>query len=276
MGGGAQAFKCFAITTGAESISFDELDVAAGYTVTVNWGDGNSTDLTGEGTNVAHEYAGAGTWYITMSNPTAITRLNCDDAKFGCVAGEIGSLTSLTYLFMKNLANVTVGAGEIGSLTSLTYLNLYALANVTVGEGEIGSLTSLTSMRLYNLANVTIGAGEIGSLTSLTYLFMYDLANCTLQTSYPAKLTSITYQNSLTQANVDDVLFGVYTAALTRTGTNGTVTVSTSNAAPSGVYQAAAACPVDGDTPGKEAAHELTNDGCDAIANHWATVTITA
>jgi len=292
----------FTVTTaGAESITFDELDVAVGESLTVWWGDGNSDVLTGEGTNVSHAYAGAGTWTVRISNPTIITRLNCDDSKFGCEAGfigsltaltslslnslanvtvgsgEIGSLTALTYLYLYNLANVTVGSGEIGGLTSLTSLSLLTIPNVTVGSGEIGSLTSLTSLRLSNLANVTVGSGEIGSLTSLTYLRLNSLANCALQTSYPTALTTITYQNSLSQANVDDVLFGIYTMTVTpRTGSNGTVDVAGTNAAPSGIFQAAAACPVDGSTPGKEVAHELLNDGCGVGFNAWATVTTTA
>jgi len=83
--------------------------------------------------------------------------------------------------------------------------------------------------------------------------------------------------NALTQAQVNAVLWGMYQASVApRTGVAGTINVAGSNAAPSGVYQAAAACPVDVATPGKEVAWELLNDTCDAFANHWATVTISA
>ena len=270
-------FDATCTTTGAQTLTLANLDVAAGQSVTVTWGDGNS-DVLGAGVhaNVTHAYAGAGTWNITVSNHTAVIKLKVDDAKFGCAAGEIGLLTGLISLYLLDLPNVTVGAGEIGALTSLKYLYLTNGTNVTTGAGEIGGLTSLIYLYIRNLPNVTVGAGEIGALTSLTYLYINNLANCALQTSMPPALTSLTYQNSLTQANVDDLLFVIYTAALTRTGVNGTVNVSATNAAPSGVYQAAAACPVDAATPGKEVAHELTNDGCGAIANHWATVTFTA
>jgi hypothetical protein len=81
---------------------------------------------------------------------------------------------------------------------------------------------------------------------------------------------------SLAQAAVDDILYGMYQAsAAPRTGTGGTINVGGSNAAPSGTYQAAAACPVDAATPGKEVAWELLNDTCGAFANHWTTVTFT-
>ena len=84
--------------------------------------------------------------------------------------------------------------------------------------------------------------------------------------------------NSLTQAQVDEVLYGLYQATTARTVSGGTLNIGGTNAAPSGVFQAAAACPVDDATPGKEVCHELLNDGCDAIAagETWGTVTFTA
>jgi hypothetical protein len=69
----------------------------------------------------------------------------------------------------------------------------------------------------------------------------------------------------------------MYQATLARTVNGGTLNVGGSNAAPSGVYQPAAACPVTAATPGKEIAHELEFDGCGAIAagETWTTVTFT-
>lgn len=64
---------------------------------------------------------------------------------------------------------------------------------------------------------------------------------------------------------------GAELATVTATIANGGT-----NAAPSGTFQAASACPVSAATDGKEVAHELLNDGCNAIANHWALCTITA
>jgi len=77
---------------------------------------------------------------------------------------------------------------------------------------------------------------------------------------------------------MDAILWGLYQAALSRTATGGTINVGGTNAAPSGTFQAASACPVSVATDGKEVAHELINDGCDAIAagETWTTVTITA
>jgi len=83
--------------------------------------------------------------------------------------------------------------------------------------------------------------------------------------------------NGLLTATVDAILWELYQATLSRTVTGGIINVGGSNQAPSGTFQAATACPVTAATPGKEVAHELLNDGCNAIAagETWATVTFT-
>lgn len=84
-------------------------------------------------------------------------------------------------------------------------------------------------------------------------------------------LTSLLMSNnSLTQAQVDQILDDLYDAFPSRTGTAGTINVGGTNAAPSGILQAA--CPP---STGKECAFELVNDSCGVSPNHWATVTIT-
>ena len=267
----------------------------------ISWGDGETTNVpAAHAAVITHNYAGAGVWAVRVTNPTQITHLDLRDTKLSCAAGTIGALTALTFLGLTNVAGITVGAGEIGGLSLLTTLLLSNVAAVTVGAGEIGGLSLLTYLYLYFSAGVTVGAGEIAGLTALVYLildlvagvsvgaddiaglsdldYMYliGVAGAALPSSVPAKLTTFTWQNSLSQANVDTLLLRLYTAFLTRTAINGTIDVSGTNAAPSGVFQAAAACPVDGATPGKEIAHELLNDTCATGGNVWATVTTTA
>jgi hypothetical protein len=248
-----------ATTTGAGQTVTLQRITPTGGTCTVSWGDGGADSVIANGNTgtTTHAYAAAAAYNITISNPSLITYLDLRDTKLSCAAGEIGGLTSLTSLVLRSVAGVTVGAGEIGGLTSLTYLALGSVAGVTVGAGEIGGLTSLTYLALYNVAGVSTQTSDFAALV---------------------KLNSLTYQNSLSQAQVDAALYGVYQAALSRTTTGGTVAIASTNAAPSGVYQACAACPVGGATPGKEIAHELLNDGCNAIApgETWATVTFTA
>ena len=78
------------------------------------------------------------------------------------------------------------------------------------------------------------------------------------------------YDNALAQAAVDQVLADFWTAFATRTGAAGTINVGGTNAAPSGLLQAA-----NPPTTGKEFAYELKNDSQNINPTHkWATVTI--
>jgi hypothetical protein len=82
--------------------------------------------------------------------------------------------------------------------------------------------------------------------------------------------------NALNQTQVDTILSDLYIAAASgRSATGGTILLGGTNAAPSGVDQAAAVCPVTTSTPGREIRHELLNDGCGVGFNKWATVTVT-
>ena len=85
---------------------------------------------------------------------------------------------------------------------------------------------------------------------------------------------------TLNQTQVNAILWGLYGAFAGKTSTGGALnlggTGGTANAAPSGTFQAASACPVSVATDGKEVAYELLNDSCDVSTKHWATVTITA
>ena len=80
--------------------------------------------------------------------------------------------------------------------------------------------------------------------------------------------------NSLSAAHVDEILLGLYDMLPSRTATGGTIQL-TGNDSPNGVLQANPNCSLD--PTGKEAAHELENDGCGraiAEANRWANVNI--
>jgi len=82
--------------------------------------------------------------------------------------------------------------------------------------------------------------------------------------------------NSLTQEDVDRILYGLYVASITPRagGQRDSISVGGTNAAPSGGHQPAA-CPVGSTTPGQEVAHELLNDGCGAGFDAWSLVLFT-
>jgi len=209
--------------------------------------------------------------------------LNCSGGSQVTVnQGEIGGLQALTYLVINSGAGITIGAGEIPRAAGMTYLALnghYApFAGLTIAEGELASMTNLGECYLTCLpSTVVIGASETAALTKITNLGLIGIPNLAFQTGFDAlaKLVGLTYINSLTQAQVDNVLAQLYAGFATRTASNGTINLSNyysyyANAAPSGVYQAA--CPPD---TGKEYAYELLNDSCDISSKHWSTITVT-
>jgi len=74
----------------------------------------------------------------------------------------------------------------------------------------------------------------------------------------------------LTQSEINNILLGIYDAFPLKTNTGGFINLSdSSNAAPSGTYQAA--CPP---TSGKEACYELLNDSCNVSSKHWSTISV--
>jgi len=117
-----------------------------------------------------------------------------------------------------------------------------------------------TNWYLYNIhaasLTLTVASADFAGWTTTTQMYAYD--------------------NGLIAADVDTILYGMYRASIApRTVAGGTIHVGGTNAAPTGVFQACAACPVGAGTPGKEVAHELLNDGCGAGFNVWAAVFFT-
>ena len=140
-------------------------------------------------------------------------------------------------------------------------------------------LTALKDIWLHENNHTGAIPAEIGNLTSLTGLLLNGNSFSSVESGAlqpPAAVSIKINQNGMSQSAVDDALFDVYSGSLTRTASGGTFKIDGNNSAPSGTHQAAASCPVDGDTPGKEVAHELANDGCAEGFNVWTTVTFTA
>ena len=185
-----------------------------------------------------------------------------------------GNVTQLE--LNNNSLNGTIPS-DIGDLTSLTILRLHANSLSGSIPTEIGNLTSLTTLWLHDNSLSGSIPTEIGNLTSLTDLRLHQNSLSGVETGalqLPAATTIRIDGNGMSESVVDDALWDIYQT--TRTASNGTVNVGGSNAAPSGTHQAAASCPVDANTPGKEICHELANDGCSAGINTWATVTFSA
>ena len=194
------------------------------------------------------------------------------------------SSMALTYLYLRLYAagTYTFNSSHIGSM-ALTILSLHlpAAGTYTFNSSHIGSMP-LTHLDLYLDAagTYTFDSSHISSM-ALTYLYLYLDAASTTTTIARADWGGVvlrgaqysTIQMGLDATEVSNVLLGIYdmVSSGARTATGGTLNVAGSNAAPSGVLQAA--CPP---TTGKEAAYELVNDTCNVIpaGEEYAAVTI--
>ena len=303
-GGGAAAPTATftVITTGAQTLEIDGLDFSA--ETLVEWGDGSGDLLSGAGVRT-HNYAGAGTWTLTIHNPENVTKFSLDDAKLAVSGVGMGAMTNLTYLRLNNATVLWTVSDDAPMPSGITDLTLYAVA-ITWNVGSVAGANmpaGLTALQIFNCDNITWNVGSVAGanmptlITSLSLSFSSgitwaigsvaganippDCVSLTVaanaattvdpSTVFPATLTTLRIENSLSQAQVDLVLAKLYAAFPTRTGTNGTVDLlGTSNAAPTGVSPGAAECPP---TTGWNTAYELVNDSCGVSSKHWASVT---
>jgi len=281
-GGGAAdtSFSMTVTTTGAQQLKLDGLTVSA--STTVDWGDNSSNDYTGSGSRT-HNYAGAGTWTVTIKQPLNVTLIDLRDTKITALTGaNMAKLVNLTSLRLDGIGAALVwtvndAAPMPGGITSL---NLYNLANLTWDVGSVAGANmpgGITWLYLSYLANLTWDVGSVAGANMPANCTLIEIVSCGTVTieatdTLPAPLTSFRFENNLSQAAVDAVLAALYLAFPTRTGTGGTIDlVGTGNAAPSGASPGSPECPP---TTGWNAAYELVNDSCGVSAKHWASVSL--
>lgn len=218
-------------TTGAATHTISSFGVSAA--TVVDFGDGSDDTYTGTATRT-HNYAGAGTWTVTISTPENVTTFDIRDNKVNLNSADIATMSNVQTAVFTTLRSGTFDSADVSDWRPTTFW-LYSMpASYTI----------------------VISATGFGTWTTTNNFEMQG--------------------NGLLQAAVNAILWQLYQASLTRTATSGTINVDGTNAAPSGTFQAASACPVTAATDGKEVAYELLNDSCGAITNHWATVAITA
>ena len=197
---------------------------------TINWGDGSTTVVPANtGTTISHTYAAAGTYTILLG----VSPLAVTRMDFRHVALRIYSV------WLKVCVNTT-------------YFRCSDAPQGVINSADMAAWRP-TYWYCYSLPAgmlpLTVAAADFSAWTTTTNLSIQG--------------------NSLTQAQVDAVLQGLYASFATRTVANGTINVAGNNAAPSGTYQAH--CPP---VAGKEWAYELTHDSCNVNpTKKWLTVT---
>jgi hypothetical protein len=298
------ALQLSVTTSGAETLTLQKI-TPTGDDVTVDWGDGGSTSTITDGNTgiTTHDYAGAGTYSVTISNPSIITYIDLRGTEIVINSSTFANCISLAALTLSGIgAGSVINSAHLASLplTSL-YMDITQIGTYSINSSHFASY-ALTILLLSFSQNGTysINSSHFASyaLTTLFIVFPYAgtyiinssnfaamsaLANITLSMHGASATTTIAaadwdgfpacgtirVEAALTQAEVDNILLGLYDGFATKTVNNGTIDLlGQSNAAPSGVLQAQ--CPP---TTGYEAAYELTNDSCDVSSKHWASVT---
>ena len=328
-----------AVTTGAETLSLQRMDVKSGGEITIDWGDTNDDTYTNTGAARTHDYAGAGTWTIKVYKPHNLIKIELTDAKI--VFNSSGLITCSSDLVYFKLFKTSGAAGTIINSSDFTSLNLtdslildlrvagtYSIDTSDFADMDIGvalylvltkagtyvinseDLSGFTLNREFRLQVQTPGTYNIDSSHFTDYVLTYSLyllfdqagtyvintahfagtsqlitgdyrlifppANTTKTVAradfaFIRRLANVQLQMGLTSAQVDAVLLGLYDVFALKANTGGTVSVATSNEAPTGIYQAKVP-----PTTGLEARYELLNDSGGVSSVHWATVSVTA
>jgi hypothetical protein len=215
----------------------------------IDWGDGNTTTASHDGTEktYTHDYSSTGTYTLKITEDLdAITEFGATTQ--GYISGDIGTFSVLTSLTDFNISNTSVSGdiSGISTLTSLTDLRLYSTSvsgdisgistltsltlvniNTTSVSGDIAGINTLTSLPALNISNTSVSGdiADINTLTSLTYLHLGDTSvSDYTSTTLPAwSSCNIQLQNlSLTATEVDNFLIDLNDAG----GSNGTVDLS--------------------------------------------------
>ena len=294
-------------TTGAsQTLTINSFGVSA--ETVVDWGDGQTNAYTGTASRT-HVYASAGTYTVTILSPELVTTFDISDNKVTLNSADIKRMVNVTTFIATGLKAGTFNSADVSAWRPTTFY----LYSMPAGYGGTFNSTDVSAWRpttfyllsmpagyggTFNSADVSawrpttfylysMPAGYGGTFNSAdvsawrpTAFYLYSMPagyNFTVAANnLSAWTTTSDFQmrdNTLTQAQVNAILWGLYQAsAAPRTATGGTINVGGSNAAPSGTFQAPASCPVTVSTPGKEVAHALLNDGCAVGFNKWATV----
>ena len=274
-------FASIVVTTvGAATLTIASLTVSA--STIVDWGDGSSDTYTGAGART-HNYAGTGTWTVKFFTPENITAFTCSDNKVTLNSVDVKLMVNVTSFIIYTLKAGTFNSVDVSAWRP-TLFRMYAMPT---GYAGIFNSTDVSAWRPSDFYLYSMPAGYAGtfntshisawrpssirmySMPVATFTFVITaggLAGWISTTEFSA------YGNSLNETQVDQILADFWAGFATRTAANGTISIGTTNAAPSGTYQAA-----NPPTTGLEYRYELLNDSQNINpTKKWATVTVTA
>jgi len=210
-----------AVTTGAQTLTLQRITPTGG-TCTVSWGDGtaNSTIANGNTGTTTHNYAGAGTYVVRISNKSLITYLDLRDTKLTWNANASPPPVNLTTLYLNALTGLTYNANTDPLPSGLTSLTLVTLTGLTYNANTDPLPSGLTYLYLQSLTGLTYNANTdplpsglttlyLSILTGLTYNANTDPLPSGLTSLYLINLTGLTYN-----ANTDPLPSGLTSLTL--------------------------------------------------------------
>jgi hypothetical protein len=308
MGGASKAASFACTTTGAQTLTLQDVRVGTGESVTIDWGDGSSDTYTAGAGTRTHAYAGAGTWTVKVSNPAGVAGFDVRDNKVTLNSTDIKQMVNITSFRATTLKAGTFNSTDVSAWRP-TNFNLYSmpagyagtfnstdvsawrptnfqLSSMPAGYAGTFDSADVSAWRPTNFNLSSMPAGYAGTFDSadvsawrLTTFYLYSMPTATFTITITAGgfagwVTTTTFHmggNGLSQAAVDQILADFWAGFATRTATAGTGNVGSTNAAPSGTLQAA-----NPPTTGKEYAYELVNDSQNVNpTKKWTTWTIT-
>ena len=303
------SFTMTCITTGAQTLKLDALDVINSEGIRINWGDSSGNNYTGTGSRT-HAYSGAATYTVRVINSLALTKIFLNDAKINnfnsnvflkcgdnlgyidlrpvLVTPIINSadmqhlrLNNSLLLYFSQSGTYTINSEHFKNYTLNSQLYLYfkEAGTYTINSEHFKNYTLDNQLYLYfsQLGTYTINSEHFKNYNVTNYNITINSPITTISRSDFSAFTRIEnfiFSAGLTTDEVDNILKGFYDALVLKTNVGGTINLSgNGNAPPSGTYQPPVSC-LEGPATGKEAAYELLNDSCNRTTNEWATVTV--
>ena len=227
------------VPTGASTGGVD-ISLPTGKTVTINWGDGNSTKVSGpvDNENYTNAYAGAGTFTVTFwGDYTSVTRLDINTVAADSTTAKIGVLSALTSFTCYGLNTIS---GDVQNLPS-GVVSFDCRGSNTV-SGDIQNLPS--GFISFTCSGSNTISGDIQNLPSGVAYFHCEGSNTISDyttktwTTKPATFILVPVgAGGLSEGEVDQLFIDFDTDLAWADGD--TITITGTNAAPTGTSAAA-------------------------------------
>ncbi|MCB0251100.1 MAG: hypothetical protein KDI07_21190, partial [Anaerolineae bacterium] len=162
-------------TTGAATHTITALTVSR--QITVDWGDGSTSDYTGSGART-HNYAGAGTWTVTIADPLAVTALTLSDNKVTLNSADIAPMANMVTFNASVLKAGTFDSADVAAWRP-TDFRMYSMPTGYAGTFDSADVAAWrpTYFRMYSMPTGYAGTFDSADVAAWrpTYFYMYSM-----------------------------------------------------------------------------------------------------